>query len=119
MSQLTFTLALGLPPRPERKRGWPDPCSSQRGPRRCIRLGRRSFGLAAPLSRPREFTSLSCVRRSAVGNSTVGSAESTANLAVDVLQYHDVRIDVSFVIRVQASGGQLVQYDWALCDDGG
>src|SRR5262245_217425 len=42
-----------------------------------------------------------------------------AEVAVDILHDHRIRVDVGLVVLVVVSGRELVQHGWALRDDGG
>src|SRR5438034_2089706 len=54
-----------------------------------------------------------------LGNANVCAAEPPAKFAVDILHHNHIGVDVGLVVRVEASGRELVQYGCALRDDGG
>ena len=72
---------------------WPEPCAES------------VSGLAFSICQP--------------GNAIVGVAEPPAELAVDILHHHHIGVDVGLVVRIEVSGGELVQHGWGLRDDRG
>jgi hypothetical protein len=67
----------------------------------------------------REPASLTRVKHPQLGNAIVSAPEPSTKLAVDILHHHHIRVDVGLVVRVEFSGRELVQHDWALRDHGG
>lgn len=71
------------------------------------------------LQEARESASFTSASNCQLGNATVGAAEPPTELAVDILHHHHIRVDVGFAVRVEVSGGELVQHGWAFHEDGG